>query len=79
MTAKYQPVDIIPPVPDDNNIPDGTTCQEAHPFSRERYIPCGEPATAIVYHDRDRRSYYMCPACTFHNVRNRGGELRYGR
>ena len=66
---------VIAPVLSEDSIPEGTRCQEASVMSRNRYIPCGAPATAIVHHDKDRRSYYMCAACTDHNVRNRGGKL----
>ena len=44
-------------------------------LSGAAYFPCGQPAVAIVYHDKDRRGYYMCLACADHNVRNRGGRL----
>lgn len=65
----------IPPVDETKPIPKGATCQEASTLSRKAYIPCGRLATAIVRHDRDRRSYYMCGPCADHNVRNRGGKL----
>lgn len=55
-------------------IPDGAKCQEASQFSVTFYIPCDEPATTIVYHERDRRGYYMCSGCASHNIRNRGGK-----
>ena len=51
------------------------TCEEASIYSRETYIPCGVPATTVVYHDRDKRSYNMCTCCAEHNLRNRGGKL----
>ena len=63
------PCDITKP------IPEGARCQEASMLSRGSYIPCFAPAVAIVYHDRDRRGYYMCAPCADHNVRNRGGKL----
>jgi hypothetical protein len=65
----------IPPVPEDNIIPDDATCQEASMLSFHSYIPCGAKAVAIVYQRKDGRKYYMCAACTDHNVRNRGGQL----
>ncbi len=65
----------IPPVDLASAIPDDATCQEASILSGIAYFPCGEPAVAIVYHDRDRRGYYMCLPCTDHNVRNRDGYL----
>jgi putative hemolysin len=65
----------IPLVEDEKKIPKGARCQEASPMSRRLYIPCGAPAVAIVYHDRDKRSYYMCVPCADHNCRNRGGRL----
>jgi hypothetical protein len=68
---------VIPPVVSDVHIPEGTACQEASPYSRLCYIPCGERAVTIVYHAMDRRSYYMCAACADHNVRHRGAKLVY--
>lgn len=59
----------------DQPIPEKATCQEASILSRAHYIPCGAPASAIVYHDGDGRGYYMCAPCADHNVRNRGGKL----
>jgi hypothetical protein len=56
-------------------IPADATCQEASPLSRETYIPCGATATAIVYHEKDHRGYYMCDPCADHNLRHRGGKL----
>jgi hypothetical protein len=50
----------IPPVAEDNSIPDDATCQEASDLSVNSYIPCGAPAAATVYHKKDRRSYYIC-------------------
>lgn len=38
------------------------------------YIPCGRPAVAIIYHERDKRGYFMCQSCAYHNVCNRGGK-----
>lgn len=57
------------------DIPDTALCQEAAILSKAYYIPCNKPATAIVYHARDGRGYYMCAMCADHNVRNRYGEL----
>lgn len=57
------------------SIPDDALCQEASQLSVRNYIPCYKPAVAIVRHDKDGRSYYMCLGCMDHNVRNRGGEL----
>lgn len=56
-------------------IPEDSTCQEASRYSVTGYIPCGNIATAIVYHNRDRRGYYMCTSCASHNLHNRGGKL----
>ena len=50
-------------------------CEEASTFSREKYIPCGAPASAAVWHKKDRRMCVMCEACADHNVKNRGGVL----
>ena len=55
-------------------IPDGAECQDASILSMHSYIPCGKPASAIIYHERDRRGYFMCAACASHNVKNRGGK-----
>jgi hypothetical protein len=44
-------------------------------FSVNFYMPCGQPAVAMVRHNKDRRSYFMCAACAEHNVCNRGGIL----
>ena len=62
---------MIPPI----TVPDGATCQEVSILSGQFYIACGQPAVAIVYHEKDRRGYYMCEMCACHNVRNRGGKL----
>jgi len=65
----------IPPVNEAWEIPVVATCQEASPFSSSSYVACGQPATHMVKHRRDRRSYLMCEMCADHNVRNRGGIL----
>jgi hypothetical protein len=67
--------DEIGPCEESKPIPKGAQCQEASVLSRESYIPCRAPAVAIVRHDKDRRSYYMCLPCADHNIRNRGGKL----
>ena len=51
----------------------GATCEEASVLSKETYIPCGQPAAEIVWHNKDRRAYRMCAPCADHNIRNRGG------
>ena len=51
------------------------TCIEASPMSRNFFIPCGRPAAAIVWHNRDGKAYPMCDMCADHNVTNRGGIL----
>jgi hypothetical protein len=56
-------------------IPPNSLCQEASMYSTNKYIPCGVPATTIVFHDRDNRGYFMCDGCADHNCRNRGGKL----
>lgn len=66
---KVGPCDPTKPIPED------AKCQEASILSGSYYIACGRPAKAIVRHDKDRRSYYMCEMCADHNVRNRGGKL----
>lgn len=65
----------IPPCPEDQPIPPGAICQEASIYSYTVYIPCAKDAVAIVRHDRDNRSYYMCHPCASHNIHNRGGKL----
>lgn len=51
-------------------------CQEAALTSREFYIPCNQPATHIVrWIGRREPAIRMCEMCTFHNVKNRGGEI----
>ena len=52
---------------------DKLSCEEASMFSRETYIPCGQPATSIVWHNKDKRAYAMCFGCADHNVKNRRG------
>lgn len=52
------------------------TCEEASPMSANFYIPCGQPAVAVVDHGRGEGEYLMCEACADHNVRNRGGTSR---
>jgi hypothetical protein len=56
-------------------IPDDAKCQEASVLSVKEYIPCHAKATAIVFHEKDRRGYYMCDPCADHNIHNRGGKL----
>lgn len=36
-------------------------------------IPCGRPGHTAVFHKKDRRVYIMCDACSYHNIKNRGG------
>ena len=52
---------------------DNLKCEEASMFSKETYIPCGQPATSIVWHNKDKRAYAMCFGCADHNVKNRRG------
>ncbi len=56
-----------------NKIPAaGSACEEASPLSRETFIPCGSPATAIVtFPAHNEGPYNMCAPCADHNVRNR--------
>lgn len=65
----------IAPVDESLPVPEGAHCQEASIMSRAAYVPCGAPATSIVRHDKDGRSYLMCTPCADHNLRNRGGKL----
>lgn len=57
---------------------EGIDCQEASIHSVSKYIACGAPAEALVWHEKDQRVYPMCKACAFHNVHNRGGRLLAG-
>lgn len=57
---------------------EGIDCQEASIHSVSRYIACGAPAEALVWHEKDQRVYPMCKACAYHNVQNRGGRLLAG-
>ena len=51
-------------------------CEEASYLSYKQYIPCGNPAVAIIWHNRDgKHCYPMCLPCANHNIRNRGGIL----
>lgn len=52
-------------------------CQEHVPIRGhpEGSMPHGAPADAIVWHEKDRRAYFMCAGCADHNVKNRGGKL----
>jgi len=68
---------IIPPVQNENEVPEGARCQEASIFSKEKYIPCSAPAEAVVHHPSEGRSYYMCWPCADHNVRHRGAQLKH--
>lgn len=54
---------------------EGLKCQEASVLSFATYIPCGAPAGAVVWHEKDKRAYIMCAECAWHNVKNRGGRL----
>lgn len=64
----------IEPVTLDNTVPQDALCQEASFLSKAFYIPCDNPAVAVVYHAKDGRGYYMCVGCADHNVRHRGGK-----
>lgn len=57
-----------------NKIPPaGATCEEASTASHMTYIPCGRPATAVVYFESHKEGpYNMCAMCADHNTRNRG-------
>jgi len=68
------PQPVIPPCDENAPIPKGQTCQEVQTETAKGYVYCGDPAVAIVRHDKDRRSYYMCGPCADHNVSNRGGK-----
>jgi hypothetical protein len=51
----------------------GSTCEEASSLSVTMYMPCGRPAIAIIWQNKDRRAYTMCDGCADHNLTNRGG------
>lgn len=57
-------IDLIP-------IPQGSRCQEAAPWSFNKYAQCPANATTIIYHQKDGRGYYMCTGCAEHNIHNR--------
>lgn len=57
---------------------EGMKCEEASLLSKETYLPCGQPATHVIYHRRDKRAYLMCMPCAWHNAHNRGGQLVAG-
>jgi hypothetical protein len=61
---------LLPPA-----VLEGLRCEEASIHSRETFIPCGALAAAVIWHQRDKRAYLMCPMCAWHNVKNRGGRL----
>jgi hypothetical protein len=73
MPERNDGAEMIAPINADNTLPAGARCQEASHLSRQSYIACRAPATHVIWHDKDRRGYYMCDACADHNVRNRGG------
>lgn len=60
--------------PADLPFPEDRTCEEASPLSRAMYIPCGNPATSIVFNG-DPQPYFMCHDCAQHNVLNRGARV----
>lgn len=49
-------------------------CEEASPFSKGTYVPCGKFATALV-DNGDSRLYFMCFGCANHNETNRGAKI----
>jgi hypothetical protein len=51
-------------------------CEEAAMVSSSYYIPCNQPAVNIVgWKGRRDTPIRMCEMCTYHNVRNRGGQV----
>lgn len=60
----------VPPYATCEETTGGTTCNAC---GEMKYFRCGNPASMAVWHQRDRRVYYMCTWCGSHNVRNRGG------
>jgi len=49
-------------------------CEEAHPSSREKFIPCAAPAARFILSERGKKVYAMCAGCASHNTHNRGAE-----
>ena len=60
-------------------LPRGATCEEVVTALHCRecmqpiYLRCEHPAKVVVWHEKDRRAYYMCEVCGSHNIHNRGG------
>lgn len=53
-------------------------CEEAalFPVGLSFYVPCNEPAVNIVgWKGRSDIPVPMCEKCTFHNIKNRGGQI----
>jgi hypothetical protein len=49
-------------------------CEEAA-LGMPGYIPCNQPAVALVgWKGRNDKPIRMCAMCEAHNIRNRGGE-----
>ena len=54
----------------------GMMCEEASIFSREKFIPCCAPVTAVIWYKRDGKNTCMvCAPCASHAVENRGAKL----
>ena len=51
-------------------------CEEASTLSHSFYIPCNNPAVNIVgWKGRSDKPIRMCEGCTYHNIKNRGGQI----
>lgn len=69
---------VARPDPRSQEVPPDACCQEAEGMIADRYLRCGEPATAVVGWPGSGELYYMCHAHAWHSVRNRGAQLRAG-
>lgn len=54
---------------------DGFWCQEVVTANQFMTINCRKPAVCLIWHDRDKRAYFMCHMCGSHNMMNRSGRL----
>jgi hypothetical protein len=68
---------VVYPDRDNPVVPEsGATCQEVLDMVGNRYLRCGEPASAVVAWTRE--IYFMCQHHAWHNVRNRNGRMLAG-
>lgn len=52
-------------------------CEEVLNSIGTLLLKCSRETVGVVFHKRDNRDYAMCHCCLSHNVRNRGGELKF--